>query len=127
MNDADEATEHAASEWLKDYDARNYDGMSGQNGAGYTSDDMILAFRAGRASAPPSAYPGGVKCLLQIRDEGGQVVDSTEMTIPADHASKIIDRAAELVLAFRAERDMFDAVAELDDAVTAADVVGKPD
>ena len=68
-----------------------------------------------------------VKCLLNIRDDDGTVVDTTEISIPEQDTSDIVDRAAELILAIRDGRDIGDAAAELDDALTAADVISARD
>lgn len=60
---------------------------------------------------------------LNIFDNDGVVVDATTSDLTRSQISDIIDHASQLILLHRDGKDITDILAELDDALTTADVI----
>lgn len=59
-------------------------------------------------------------------DDEGNVVDSSTSDVTVEQVSDIVDHAAQLILLNREGKDIASAVGELDEALTAAGVIGAP-
>lgn len=64
---------------------------------------------------------------LNIFDDEGNVVDGTTSDLTRAQISDIIDHAAQLILLHREGKNIDDVIAELDEALTVADVIGGPE
>lgn len=70
---------------------------------------------------------GKITLDLNVFDDEGNIVDGTTAELTRARISDIIDHAAELILAHRQGRDIALSLAELDEAMTVADVISDPD